>query len=285
MRNRPAVLAVVLYASLVLTSSLEAQRRPVMNVGSMLAKAREARNHDVEDSAGPSFLIPAAGNLQGANGTYFRSDVTLIHYGNGPQQIIVGWMPANTNNCEAKVAEITLDEGWKHFGDFVGETLGETGLGALVFMAVDEEGELDDTAQIDGFSRIWTPMPNGLAGTSSQQFSAVAIDDLFPLLHVYLFGLRQDAGFRTNVGIVNFDLMTHAWTAEFFPSVGARPANGNIIVPPCSMWQGAIPAGNFGPLLVHLLPRDGDGNFWTAYGSSTDNSTGDGWIVKGKHAF
>ena len=251
-----------------------------MNIGSMLAKAREAQS-----GAGRSFLIPAAGSLQGAHGTFFRSDVTLIHYGSGPQKIIVGWMPANTDNCEAEVVEITLDQGWKHFDDFVGKTLGETGLGALFFMAVDDEDEVDDTAQIDGFSRIWTPIPNGLAGTSSQQLSAVAIEDLFPLLHVYLFGLRQDANFRTNVGIVNFDLVPHSWNVEFFPSVGARPADGNITVPPCSMWQGAIPPGNFGPLLVHLLPRDGDGKFWTAYGSSTDNSTGDGWTVKGKHPF
>lgn len=273
---------------------MEAQDRPIRSVGNMLAAVKEARTHHrgrvqpnviQEDFTDNSFIIPAAGNLQGGNGTYFRSDITLINHSFTPQKIIVGWLPANTNNCAEPVTEITLDAGVRHFDDFVGQTLGKTGIGTLFFMAVDDEGELDQFAFIDGFSRIWTPMPNGLAGTSSQQFAAIETDDLIGSLDAFLFGLRQDAGFRTNVGIVNFDNVAHSWTTEFHPSVGTRPADGLISVPPCSMSQSAIPPGNFGPLLVQIVPRDGTNNAWSAYGSSTDNSTGDGWIVKGKDGF
>lgn len=286
MSRQRHLLTLLLSVSLAVAGTLEAQRP--QTIGGMLAAARAAerpRTDANEQVTGPSLLIPAAGNLRGANGTYFRSDVTLIHYGSGPQKIAVGWMPANSGNCDAEVAEITLDQGWVHFDDFVGQTLGKSGLGALFFMPIDAAGELDESVQIDGFSRIWTPMPNAPPGTGSQQLSTVGADELFSNTHVYLFGLRQDAAFRTNIGIVNLDVTPHTWDAEYFPGSGTRPPDGSITVPPCSLWQGPIPAGNFGPLLVHLLPKEGGDRFWTAYGSSTDNSSGDGWIVMGRHPF
>ncbi|MGZ8797181.1 MAG: hypothetical protein ACXW2F_07530, partial [Thermoanaerobaculia bacterium] len=36
--------------------------------------------------AAPQILIPAAGSTAGANGTFFRSDITLINFGDVPQQ-------------------------------------------------------------------------------------------------------------------------------------------------------------------------------------------------------
>ena len=43
----------------------------------------------------PQLLIPAAGALQGQNGTFFRSDITLINYRGADQRVRLQWLPEN----------------------------------------------------------------------------------------------------------------------------------------------------------------------------------------------
>jgi hypothetical protein len=227
------------------------------------------------------FMFPGAGNVEGANNTHFRSDVTLANFGNAPVLVEVWWLPQGTNNCDAVTTILTLEPGWRHFNDFVGTTLGRTGLGTLVFMAITEDDDIDDTALLDGVSRIWTPVATG-QGTTSQQFPAVWFFDLVPGVPAYTIGLRQDAGFRTNAGVVNLDEVARSWRLEVHPSMGTRPADLILNVPGCSMMQTNLPAGNFGPLALRWDPIDTE-EWWSAFGSSTDNFTGDGWIVQANH--
>jgi hypothetical protein len=287
---RTGTLVVVL--CLFFSFSLFAQKQPLeagKPLGELLAQMKSRpggggprANIIAVDWADSSFLIPAAGNVAGAGGTHFRSDITIINYNSTPQRVAVGWMPAGQNNCASPTQVITLNPGWRYFEDFVGSTLGQTGLGALLFLGVDAAGNADDNAELDGFSRIWTRQANS-TGTSSQQFPPVGLDDLVGSLEAYSIGLRHDSGFRTNAGVVNLDNAAHTWDVEVWGAGMSSPATFAITAQPCSLQQGAIPAGNYGPLLLSFQQRSPTGLYWTAYGSSTDNVTGDGWIVHSTH--
>ncbi|HEX6159883.1 MAG TPA: hypothetical protein VF111_06935 [Thermoanaerobaculia bacterium] len=293
MKVRSAVLAVLLALSLALPAAAQ-QLTSDWTVGKLIEAVRAKGpireggrrvqpNIVAVDWADYAFIIPAAGNVQGSGGTHFRSDVTLINYSDTPQRITVAWMPAGQNNCAAAVQSLTIGPGWRFYSDFVGQQLGRTGLGTLLFVAANDSGTLiDEDGEIDGFSRIWTNQPNA-TGTVSQPFGSYSTDDLFSTLQAYIIGLRHDSGFRTNVGIVNLDSVEHTWDLEIHGAVTAGPGRFTMTVPGCALAQGGVPSGNWGPALVALKARSPGPQYWSAYASSTDNTTGDGWIVHANH--
>jgi len=156
--------------------------------------------------------------------------------------------------------------------DFVG-FLGNSGIGTLLVIARTSTGAIDTNATIDGFSRIWTPQP-GSAGTVSQAFESFPINDSLPTSYGY--GLRQDGSFRTNVGLVNVQSAPNQFTINIVGTNGNTSFTQNVN--PYSMEQVAIPAGNWGDLYLRVESSASNFNFWTAYGTSVDNVTGDGWV-------
>jgi hypothetical protein len=226
-----------------------------------------------------SFVIPVAGNTPGGGGTYFRSDVVFNNDGLDEQLIGIGWLPQGQDNCSAPLQYFTLGENSVTIADdFVNRTLGKQGLGGLLVLGVTPEGELDDEAQIDGYSRIWTPQP-GSNGTTSQNFTAIAIQDSLGSLPATLMGLRQNGQFRANVGVLNMDnSLAHTWT---FTSLFTRAVT-TVTVPACSMAlvnaaaNSGSPSGN----VAFTVQTTATGFWWSGFGSSTDNTTGDGWVAR-----
>src|SRR5262245_22146832 len=53
------------------------------------------------DSANNNFIFAAAGSVQGAGGTFFRSDVTIINHRNTAQRIGVAFMKQGVDNSNA----------------------------------------------------------------------------------------------------------------------------------------------------------------------------------------
>ena len=232
---------------------------------------------DFHDNA---FIIPVAGNLQGSGGTFFRSDVSLANYRAATQRIGVGWMAQGVNSGNSALQYFTIPANTvANLNDFVGVTLGKTGLGGLFIEGVDSAGNLDSNASLDGFSRIWTPQP-GSSGSVSQNFDAVSITDSIGSLTAYIIGLKQSSAFRTNVGIVNLDTAAHNWTIRS----AITGASSTVTVQGFSITQTGAPAGSAdsGGNVALTLNSDGFGFYWSAYGSSTDNTTGDGWISRAK---
>ena len=45
----------------------------------------------------PQILVPAAGSVQSANGTFFHSDIAIFNYRNEPQTILIQWLPRGTS--------------------------------------------------------------------------------------------------------------------------------------------------------------------------------------------
>jgi hypothetical protein len=248
-------------------------------IADVVERVRELRDRprasviavDWETSA---FLIPAAGSVQGNNGTFFKSDVTIANRRAAEQIISVLWFARGANNGSASAQSFVIPANTTIIErDFVANRLGKSGLGAILVVGRTSGGAIDEDAVLDGFSRIWTPQPNS-TGTVSQEFGAVELEDT--LATSFGYGLRQDAGYRTNVGFVNI------WSTPNTYTVNLVGTGGNTsftqTVQPFSMEQVPAPAGNWGDFYIRVSSASNNFNWWTAYAASTDNITGDGWV-------
>ncbi len=249
-------------------------------IGDLLAQHPRASADGVRtkviglDSADSSFLFAAAGSVHGSGGTYFHSDVTIINHRSATQSIAIGWIAQGVNNSSAPLQYFTLNANTPYIlNDFVAQDLGKSGLGAILVTGVTSSGAFDSAAQLSGYSRIWTPQPNA-SGTVSQGFPSVSALDSGGSGVAYAAGVRHDSAYRANAGIVNLDSVQHTWT------VGINGLNSSgsftITVPPVSLVQAPLPAGNYGDCLLSFQTT-ATGNWWSAYAASADNITGDGW--------
>jgi hypothetical protein len=228
-----------------------------------------------------ALVIPAAGSITGAGGLFFRSDVTLANYRDTPQQVVAGfWAQGSTNTINlATYKSITIPANQfvtiQDFVIFLGQT---NALGTIILLPYTGT-DLDGDSAIDAFSRIYTRQP-GSTGTVSQPFDAVDPDWFSAQLidEGVALGLRHDADYRTNFGIVNVDSFDHVFKVSF---IGDKlQTSVTVTVKAYGMIQQGIPAGDYGALQVLYQVTDAGANFvtWVGYASSTDNVTGDGWV-------
>ncbi|HEY2830452.1 MAG TPA: hypothetical protein VGJ88_10075 [Thermoanaerobaculia bacterium] len=226
-------------------------------------------------------FIPAAGSVSGNFGTFYKSDLMIANYRNQQQRIRLRWIPQGTSGFLTTTQFITMPANTAlALNDVVAQTMHYSGLGSLELVArLPDDSSIDLNAQIDAFSRIYTPQPNTTLGTVSQNFGGSSIFQIEGSGQAFSLGLRQDATFRTNVGILNADFSNaHTWTVQVVGTAGST--SFTISVPAFSMIQTNIPSGNYGNLYVIFTPPNdvSDIDSWTAYASSTDNGTGDGWV-------
>ena len=273
-----SLVALLLVASSIEAEGLKRAQSKGRTIGDMiksLPKPEGGRRKVINlDSASDTFLFAAAGKVQGAGGTFFRSDVTLNNHRSTDQNIGIGYLAQGVDNSAAPLDYFVLDANTPVIqSDFVG-FLGKSGLGAVVVFGVLSNGDTDTNAQLDGFSRIWTPQPGG-AGSVSQGFPSVAFLDSIGSATAFALGGRHDSQFRTNAGIVNLDSVAHTW------EVDVNGLNGrttfSMTVPPYSMKQQVVPSGNFGDLVLAFTPTDSSAFLWSAYLAGVDNASGDSW--------
>ncbi|HUP49210.1 MAG TPA: hypothetical protein VNA04_10515 [Thermoanaerobaculia bacterium] len=232
--------------------------------------------------SGVQILIAVAGNAEGAVGTHFRSEILIINYRDVDQEVQLFWIP---RSGPPFVITVTINaRSGLGSSDFIGEVLGQTGLGTLVLTPmITGTNNTDTNARLYATARIWTPQP-GTTGTTSQTLSTV------PLAHVSgrrlsMVGLRRDEQYRLNVGVMNLD---NDRTQTFVITVGGNnplvTESETITLPPLSMQQ----VGMHGQALANLqvavdnvTPDETLATRWFAYGSSVDNITGDSWSMLG----
>jgi hypothetical protein len=208
--------------------------------------------------------------------------VTLVNYSSLPQQVLAGlWAQGSTNTLNvANYKTLTLQpSSFVTIQDFVGTTLGlSNALGSLVLIPYTGTA-IDPNGAIDAFSRIYTKQP-GSTGTVSQPFDGVDPDFFSVQLvdEAAALGLRQDADFRTNFGIVNVEGADHVFNVTFIGE--KQTTTTTVTVKAFGMIQQAIPAGDYGAVQVIIQLTDAGTSFvsWIGYASSTDNVTGDGWV-------
>ena len=222
-------------------------------------------------------LFPAAGNARGAGGEFFRSDVTLISYADVDQDVVVVWMANGVRTEDPPAIELTLEaNAYYTFTDFVGETLGQRNqLGSILVVPIDAAGDIEFAgAALDGYSRIWTNQPNA-TGTVAQPFEPLDPYSLYAFTTGSIMGLRQDAQYRSNFGIANIDDIDHTFVVRFLSETVQNELT--VTVPAGGMIHRAVPAGNYGHLVIEV-DVDDETAPWAAYGTSNDNITGDGWV-------
>lgn len=225
------------------------------------------------------FAIPLAGNNPGSRGTYFRSDVTFSNqHFDRSQLFAVFFLPHGMDNTAAEGFLLELDEAEiVTVRDFIG-FLGITGLGTLLVHGVDENGSIDQLAALDAYSRVWTPQADNPTATASAQFNAANVNLLADLGGAVAIGLRNDAEFRTNVGIVNLSSSSRTWDVTVIGE-GGNFTLLEITVPPQSVRHVGVGAIDLGNIFVEFKVRgDSTGLQWLAYGTTNDNISGDGWV-------
>ena len=226
-------------------------------------------------------LVPAAGNARGAGGEFFRTDLTLVSYNDvEDQRVLVVWLANGANTDDPPFTQLTLKpNAYSTFSDFVGVTLQQQGqLGSILIIPVDSLGDIEFAdAALDGYSRIWTNQPNA-TGTVAQPFEAVDPYSMFAFKTAAILGLRHDAQYRSNFGLVNIDDVEHTFTVRFLGT--QAQTERSITVPAGGMIHQAVPAASYGALVIEV-DIDDETAPWVAYGTSNDNITGDGWVSIG----
>jgi hypothetical protein len=287
---RLSTLVIAASCAVVLSGPLEAQKLEAIHsaelhgtVGGMIEDLARTRGTGVRtkvvnlDTTNDAFIFPSAGSVQGAGGTFFKSDGMIVNHRNAMQRISMGWIAQGVNNGSRPLKYFDLNAVTPYaLRDLVTNNLQESGLGAVLVTGVTTSGSSDSSATLDGFSRIWTNQP-GAQGTVSLAFPSISVLDSLGNSFAYALGLRHDTGFRTNVGIVNLDSVPHTWTVTINGDGPSPVTNFTVSVEGYSMRQVPVPAGNYGILLVALTPN-ASGFWWSAYAASVDNITGDGWV-------
>lgn len=235
-------------------------------------------------SATNSLLIPAAGSLAGGNGTFFKTDLTLTNFRDADQKVAVQWMPRALSGNTIPPVIMTVPRLSSIVSeDFVGQELRQSGLGSIQVTAVLADNTVDPGGQLHATARIWTFQP-GSVGTVSQTFPTLPLSDITtrPLT---ILGHRQDGRYRTNVGVINLDPEVDQNFEVLVSNRTDLLVQMNVELPPRSMQQVALPERiNTDFLKIKVIPRPPNPNrvpFFTVYGASVDNVTGDSWSTLG----
>jgi hypothetical protein len=243
--------------------------------------ASALRPRTTSQAGDAGFILPIFGTAEGADGTLFKSDLTLMNKGSSTQDVLIAWLPEGRGDVRSFRTALP------GFSDVTGgivtvsnldKRLEVSGLGSLVVIAIDAAGNLDSAASIDGSVQIWTHSRSGRAPLS-QGIGAVRADIFRGHASATAGALRQDIGFRTNVGIVNLSGDLHQFTVAADGDRAARLFT--IGVPAFSLVQVAVPPGDYGVLSL-TVTADSSAAPWVFYGSTIDNVTGQASTSIGK---
>ncbi len=224
------------------------------------------------DSASPDLLFPILGKIPG-----WQSDLMLINYRSTPQDVRIFFMQQGQNNASANPYTYTLPANFMtYWHDFFGTGLGiNNGLGSIMIVGVNSAGNPDANARLDGSARLF--QTNSAGGTLSQMFPAVPVQDAPAGARTTALGLRSDQRFRTNAGVVNLDSVARTFTVSI---VSSSVSSFTISVPPYSMMQVRIPNdGSYGDIALQFTTNSS--TWWSSYGASVDNISGDSWSAHG----
>lgn len=255
-----------------------------------LEAAEPAQPHAITTRAGsPSLVIPAAGNVEGGNGTYFRTQITLLNHAEQAVRVSVRWIERDVATTAAPVMLDLPSRNVLIYEDFVGQVLRRDGLGSILIRTVDAAGEFVPTGQLDAFARIWTLQP-GSEGTVSQSMFALRESELLSnaCRPAYILGMRQTDRHRANLGIVNLDPTAQTYDVDVVGT--AHSTSFQVGLAPLSMKQVPLPDRTFGDFYLVVTPATGildpfGDSTYAAYGSTVDNLSGDAWSVASTFGF
>lgn len=255
----------------------------LLSILSLLLAAAPASANLVQPlGSSHQILVPAAGSTAGANNTFFRSEITILNYRNADQSVQLLWLPQGSSAGAAQTITINARSGVSS-PDFIAQIVGQSGLGSLVITGLVANTSIIDTnARLYVTSRIYSPEP-GTNGFVSQTFSTIPTQTINSTQQA-MVGIRRDAQYRLNVGVVNVDSnQPQTLRITLGNSLGGTEVI-NVLVQPLSMQQVAFPGPPFANpqiLVENITPTATRSTRWTSYASSIDNVTGDSFSVVG----
>ena len=229
---------------------------------------------------GSEMLIPVAGRAAGAGGELFLTDLTLVNL-TGLQHVRLTWLPAG--GTATPLTRTIAMEAFTHrtIGDVIANEFGTSGVGAIHIQAIDAQGQPTTSAALDANARIWTETTCAdLRGTVSQSVPAILLEGWRNGSPAYVHGVRHNAQFRTNYGIVN--LGPQALTFRVLVNSQGGRQEETVTVPAFGTVHRPVPNGVSDALSIFIEPLVGLGSpvgAWRAYASTTDNVSGSGWTV------
>ncbi|MDQ5858532.1 MAG: hypothetical protein M3542_09700 [Acidobacteriota bacterium] len=186
----------------------------------------------------PSVYLPGIARVTGYGSAFFSTDLSIANVGDETATVEVTFLEHDRDNNRAPSRLLTLaPRETRQIADALGILFGiDESYGALAV-----EGA--DSAQIVVAERISTQSGAG-AGTVGQQVDALSDEGFFS--RGSILGLRQDAGFRSNVGLFNPEPFDAAVTLTLRRADGAVIGEAIVSVPPLGYVQRN---------LAHLFPE------------------------------
>ena len=261
-------------ASLRYAKPVAIKNGPPLSASKLAENQRRPHGDVAVETSSSIFIFPVVGSLAGGNGTYYRSEATLVNNRFVSQTVEMFYFAQGISNCTRPSRLVALQaNSWTAYDDILQNVFGETGVGSLIVQAVDNNGNYDPNGDIDGTSRIWTPSPFS-GGTLSQTFGAASFNQNNGVTALSAYGLRDGGGFHTNMGVLNYANQPRTFTAVINGINGQ--SSFDFGVESCSFEQFRIPDGNYDILQLQVTAHDNLGQ-WYGYGSSVDEVTANNW--------
>lgn len=268
MRNSTTLLALALAVMVICPQALAQQSDEVI----------------VPQTGAARLWIPVAGSAQGANGTFFRSDISVTNVRNVDQRVQLYWLPQGATGPATPLQTYDVPAG-RGFSseDFVDRLLNRNGLGAIEVVGVTSTGAFDALARLHVTSRIWTPRPDGGEGTMSQTLPTVVAGASATANVKLITGVRRGNQYRLNVGVMNPAATTQRFRVEvsIVGPAGVEVETFEFEVKSRSIEQVLVPADTTGVAFVEIEDLGGGAGDWLTWASSIDNQSGDAWSQLG----
>jgi hypothetical protein len=217
----------------------------------------------VTPAVGGALTIPVVGRAPGANGTFWRSDVTFFNPTTSRMTLTLQYSGVEKSMSVNGGDTLVLADVLSQFGQTAG---GGT-------LAVTWPTVVGPVAT----SRTYTSVENG--GTYGQ-----SIDPLSQLSNAtFVPGLRNDTSYRTNLGFVNGGSDTETFNVIALSPNGNELARTTVTLPAGVSMQSAVTAllANVNGSFTLFVEGDGNAQLF-AYGSMIDNQSGDPVFFAGR---
>lgn len=226
----------------------------------------------VAQAIGPGGPIPAVANLPGVGGTFWQSDVSIVNLDLTPTTVSLTLLPEIRNGgqlFEPIMVERSIPAGGQ---------ITLTNIVLSVFNRPGDKGGLlvfsQNGAPLVLASRTFTSAQTG--GTYGQDVHGVLVAK-----RAWVGGVRHDAAYRTNVGVLLPVDPPPGTTLEFTVTVrdaaGADVASGSFVLPAAGLLQRSLSNFGVGLLLdgqLEITCSD-PSQPWSAFVSQVDQTTGD----------
>lgn len=158
--------------------------------------------------AGASLQVPVVLNVPGLGGSHFTSDLVAVNRSGSDATLLFRYVPSpGTPGTGGPVFGTSLPAGREFYASDATSFLAANGFD---FSGGDPKGTLfltfagvSSPADVFAGSRTSTPNPNATVGGSFGTFTAAVPEGTATAQETWVYGLREDAAFRSNLALVH----------------------------------------------------------------------------------